>query len=197
VCHALLQDPNFFRLLLCIDRELAGELKAGGCACGGVLHRADYPRKPRGCLAEVRSQFQSRWSFCCNRCRKRATAMLVRFLGRRVYLAVAVVVASAQRAEASASATQLARAVAVPVRTLERWRRWWQDQFPLTALWRGACGRFMPPVTTERLSASVLERFAGIPTQSMRDFLMFLTPLTVGPPDHASRGSLITRRGCA
>lgn len=123
--------------------------------------------------------------------------MSVRFLGRRVYLAVAVVVASAQRAEASASATQLAQAMAVPVRTLERWRRWWQGQFPLTALWSSACGRFMPPVTIERLPASVLERFAGIPTQSMRHFLMFLTPITAGPPDHAPRGPLITRRGCA
>ena len=108
--------------------------------------------------------------------------MSVRFLGRRVYLAVAVVVASAQRAQASASATQLAQAVAVPVRTLERWRRWWQDPFPLTALWRSACGRFMPPVMTERLPASALERFAGIPMQSMRHFLMFLTPITVGRP---------------
>lgn len=108
--------------------------------------------------------------------------MSVRFLGRRVYLAVAVVVASAQRAQASASATQLAQALAVPVRTLERWRRWWQDQFPLTALWRSAGGRFMPPVTIERLPASALERFVGMPMPSMRHFLMFLTPITVGRP---------------
>jgi hypothetical protein len=188
VCHELLQDPNFFRLLLCIDQELAGELKAGGCACGGVLHRADYPRKPRGCLAEVRSQFESRWSFCCDRCRKRATSMSVRFLGRRVYLAVAVVVASAQRAGSSAPAGQLARALSVPVRTLERWRRWWQGQFPLTALWRGTRARFMPPVATERLPGSALERFAGTPTQLMRHFLMLLTPLTVGCPIALAEG---------
>lgn len=182
MCHELLQDPNFFRLLLCIDRELAGELKAGGCSCGGVLHCADYPRKPKGCPAQVRSQFQSRWSFCCNRCRKRSTSMSVRFLGRRVYLAVAVVVISARRAKSSASATQLAQALSVPVRTLERWRRWWQGQFPLTTLWREACGRFVPPVATERLPASALERFAGTPTQLMRHVLIFLTPLTVGRP---------------
>ena len=113
MCHTVLQDPNFFRLLLCIDQELAEELKAGGCECGGVLHRADYPRKPRGCLAEVRSQFESRWSFCCNRCRKRSTSMSVRFLGRRGYLAVAVVIASAQRAASSAPAAQLALALSV------------------------------------------------------------------------------------
>lgn len=182
MCHTVLQDPNFFRLLLCIDQELAEELKAGGCACGGVLHRADYPRKPRGCLAEVRSQFESRWSFCCNRCRKRATSMSVRFLGRRVYLAVALVIASVQRAGSSAAASQLAQTLSVPVRTLERWRGWWRSQFPLTALWRGAGGRFMPPVTSGDLPASALERFAGTPTQSMRYFLLFLTPLTVGRP---------------
>lgn len=182
MCHTLLQDPNFFRLLLCIDQELAGELKAAGCACGGVLHRADYPRKPRGCLAEVRDQFKSRWSFCCNRCRKRATSMSVRFLGRRVYLAVAVVIASVQRAGSSARAAQLSLALSVPVRTLERWQGWWQAQFPLTALWRGASGRFIPPVASERLPASVLERFAGTPAQSMRHFLMFLTPLTIACP---------------
>lgn len=182
MCHTILQDPKFFRLLLCIDQELAGELKAGGCACGGVLHRADYPRKPRGCHAEVRSQFESRWSFCCNRCRKRSTSMSVRFLGRRVYLAVAVVIASVQRAGSSAPAAQLALALSVPVRTLERWRGWWRAQFPLTALWRGAGGRFMPPVASGDLPASALERFAGTPAQSMRHFLMFLTPLTAARP---------------
>lgn len=108
--------------------------------------------------------------------------MSVRFLGRRVYLAVAVVIASVQRARSSASAAQLALALSVPVRTLERWQGWWQAQFPLTALWRAACGRFMPPVASQRLPASALERFAGMPSQSMRHFLMFLTPLTVAYP---------------
>lgn len=108
--------------------------------------------------------------------------MSVRFLGRRVYLAVAVVIASVQRAGASAAASQLAQTLSVPVRTLERWRRWWQVQFPLTALWRAACGRFMPPVATGDLPASARERFAGTSAQSMRHFLMFLTPLTVAPP---------------
>ncbi|MGP1680380.1 MAG: hypothetical protein ACTS6J_24905, partial [Burkholderiales bacterium] len=91
VCHALLQDRNFFRLLLRIDEELAAETHAAGCACGGVLHCADYPRKPRACPKEFRADFDSRFSFCCNLCRLRTTSMSVRFLGRRVYLALAVV----------------------------------------------------------------------------------------------------------
>jgi hypothetical protein len=178
----LLQDPNFFRLLLRIDEELAGELKARGCECGGVLHRANYPRKPRGCLAEVRAQFESRWSFCCARCRKRSTAMSVRFLGRRVYLAVAVVLCSVRRVGSSGAAAPIARALSVPVRTLERWRHWWQEQFARTALWRGACGQFVPPVPVERMPAGLLERFTGTAVRSMCHFLGFLTPLTVGCP---------------
>lgn len=108
--------------------------------------------------------------------------MSVRFLGRRVYLAVAVVIASVQRARSSARAAQLSLALSVPVRTLERWQGWWQAQFPLTALWRAACSRFMPPVATAHLPGSALERFTGTPAQSMRHFLLFLTPLTVTYP---------------
>ena len=180
MCHALLQDSKFFRLLLSIDQELARELKAKGCSCGNVLHRADYARKPRACPAEVRNDFGSRFSFCCDGCRKRATPMSVRFLGRRVYVAVAVVVNSAQRVQTSTSATRLAQTLSVPVRTLERWRCWWQGQFPLTALWRGGCGQFVPPVAPERLPASLLERFAGTPADQLTRLLWFLAPLTVG-----------------
>ena len=84
MCHALIQSSKFCLLLVSIDQERAEETRAGGCPCGGVLHRADYPRKPRGCPDEVREQFESRFSFCCNLCRRRLTAASVRFLGRRV-----------------------------------------------------------------------------------------------------------------
>lgn len=40
----------------------------------------------------------------------------------------------------------------------------------------------MPPVASERLPGSALERFAGTPAQSMRHFLMFLTPLMAAHP---------------
>ena len=94
VCHILLQDPKFFQLLLRIDIELAAQTCANRCPCGGVLHVADYPRKPRGCPREVRGDYTSRFSFCCSLCRKRTTAMSVRFLGRRVYLSLLVVATS-------------------------------------------------------------------------------------------------------
>jgi hypothetical protein len=179
VCHPLLQDAKFFRLLLRIDEELAGDTHAGGCACGGVLHRANYPRKPRACLNEVRSDFEFRFSFCCADCRKRKTSTSVRFLGRRVYLALAVVLGSARHAGQNPAAARLATDLEVPLRTLQRWRQWWGQHFPLTPLWQASCARFMPPVASERFPAGLLERFAGEPAEALLRLLVFLSPLTV------------------
>lgn len=52
------------------------------------------PRKPRGCPASVVEDYSSRYSFTCGRCEKRATPASVRFLGRRVYLAVVLMLVS-------------------------------------------------------------------------------------------------------
>ena len=176
--HFLLQDPRFFLLLLRVDQELAQQTRAGGCVCGGVLHRGNYPRKSRGCLPEVRSDFESRFSFCCSICRKRTTSVSVRFLGRRVYLAMAVVLVSARHAGQTPATKRAAGLLNVPVRTLARWRCWWQEQFPLAPLWRGACARFMPPVMAAQMPTSLLACFTGTPAQSLMRMLVFLSPLT-------------------
>ena len=167
MCHAQLQDPKFFRLLLRIDAQFADEARAVGCACGGTLHRANYPRKPRACPKEVRADFEFRLSFCCSHCRRRTTSPSVCFLGRRVYLALA--------------AAQLSGLLEVPVRTLERWRHWWRDEFPQTPFWQATGARFMPPVATENGPVSLLERFAGDAEGALLRLLVFLSPLTVRP----------------
>jgi len=181
VSHILLQDPTFFQLLLQIDIDLAAQTRAGNCPCGGTLHQANYPRKPRGCPIEAREDYASRFSFCCSQCRKRTTAMSVRFLGRRVYLSLVVVLQSARRAgpTATEAAARLCQTLAVPARTLERWRTWWAQCFPATPLWQGHGARFMPPVATTELPDSLMARFSGSAAESMTRLLAFLTPLTV------------------
>ena len=182
MCHALLQDPRFFTLLLRIDQELAAQTHAARCVCSGRLDRSNYPRKPRGCLAEFRAIFDQRFSFCCAICRKRATAVSVRFLGRRVYLALVVVLSSSRHA-GSNSATPTLAGLAVPARTVERWRGWWRDTFKQTGLWLSTCGAFMPPLDTEALPDALLERFLGTDAATrMSGLLRFLTPLTVQAP---------------
>ena len=179
VCHALLQNPKFFTLLVQIDADLAAQMHAAGCSCGGVLHRANYPRKPRACPKEVRADFESRLSFCCSLCRKRSTSMSVRFLGRRVYLGLAVVLVPQRRTTLSAVAVQVIDALAIPERTIARWRHWWLQLFCLTPLWQAACARFMPPVQTINLPASLIERFSGGAAEVAMRLLAFLRPLSV------------------
>jgi len=180
VCHLLLQTPQFFLLLLQIDEELAAQTKADGCpCCGGTLHRSDYKRKPRACPPAVREQYQSRISFCCSKCRKRITPMSVRFLGRRVYLGLAVVLLPQRRKTLSAVAIELSDALGVPTRTLSRWRQWWVELFPSTPLWQAQCARFMPPVATIDLPTSLIARFTGVAQEAMQRLLTFLSPLSV------------------
>ena len=180
MCHILLQDPRFFVLLLHIDQALASEAQSAGCPCGGILHRASYPRKPRCCPTSVRPHFELRFSFCCNRCRKRTTSVSVRFLGRRVYPGLAVVLMSAGRAHATSTVAKLSETLNIPMRTIHRWRQWWRDLFPLTALWQADCARFMPPVDLHLLPASLIGRFVGPAIEAMQRLLIFLSPLTVG-----------------
>ena len=179
VCHALIQNPNFLRLLLQIDADLADQMHAAGCSCGGVLHRANYPRKPRACPKEIRPDFESRLSFCCNLCRKRSTSASVRFLGRRVYLGLMVVLAPQRRTTLSAVAVQVIDALAIPERTIARWRHWWLQLFCLTPLWQAACARFMPPLQTLSLPTSLIERFTGPAAEAALHLLAFLRPLSV------------------
>jgi hypothetical protein len=107
--------------------------------------------------------------------------MSVRFLGRRVYLGLAVVLGSARHAGQTPAAARLSGTLNVPVLTLQRWRQWWQKQFPLTQLWQASCARFMPPVSDRLCPASLLERFAGSAEEALMRLLVFLSPLTVKP----------------
>ena len=91
MCHALLHDPAFFRLLTRIDVEFATEARQSRCPrCQGPLHVSDYPRKPRGCPPSVLKEYSQRLSFTCGWCDQRTRPASVRFLGRRVYVAVAL-----------------------------------------------------------------------------------------------------------
>lgn len=179
VCHTLLQSPQFFQFLLQIDTDLAAQMHASACHCGGVLHRANYPRKPKACPEEVLGDFQSRWSFCCNLCRKRSTPMSVRFLGRRVYVALAVVVLAVKRNKINAATTHAGEALGIPERTIARWRQWWLQSFCATTLWQAQCGRFMPSVELTELPHSLVARFTGTAHEAMGHLLKFLSPLSV------------------
>jgi hypothetical protein len=174
-------EGEFFFSLYVIDQQLAATTKAGGCECGGRLHVADYPRKPRGLPPEAEHWFATRLSFCCERegCRQRYTPRSVRFLGRRVYVGAVVVLVAALRSADCASPDCKATEAKVPSRTVRRWQRFWQTGFIATRLWQRERSRFMPPVDEKRLPASALGRFAGELEQRLTAMLLWLSPITV------------------
>lgn len=137
--HDWIPDLNFFKQLDDEDARNAAQVKASGCPeCAGRLDRADYPRKPRGGDIGVAGEvFERRRSLCCARegCRRRRTPPSLVFLGRRVYLAITVVLAG-WRTTATWSSP--------PRRTVGRWRGWFAA-LTRTRWWTGTRARLSPP----------------------------------------------------
>ncbi len=189
MCHAFLSDSNFYDLLYRIDQEYAAEVCAKGCPhCGGVLHSARYPRNPAGIRSVLSEAYESRLSFCCARegCRRRTTPPSVRFLGRRLYLGVIVVLMAVwyqglTRRRLRSLSEQLG--LWVSLRTLKRWVKWWEGQFVVSPFWKAAKGSFVSPVEVSALPASLLERFSGPGLQDqLVKLLRFISPLTTSSP---------------
>jgi len=128
----------------------------------------------------MRDEYSSRLSFCCAVCRKRTTSLSVRFLGRRVYLALAVVLVSGSRSASTPTGVRLGAELGVARQTLQRWQAWWIEQFPLTPLWRATCARFMPPVAQAQLPGGLIARFAGPAHEALMRLLIWLSPVSLG-----------------
>lgn len=176
----LLTETTLCEALLTIDQDLAAQTRADGCRrCGGRLHHSDYRRKPRGGPATLPAAYDTRVSFCCARCRKRRLPPSVRFLGRRVYLGVVVVLACVLRQ--GPTPTRVARLrdlLGVSADTLRRWHRWWRHAFVRTAFWKAARARFARPVDDTDLPRDLLVRFGEEPRPQVIAMLRFLSPLT-------------------
>lgn len=182
MCHAFLNDSRFYRLLYRMDQDLADQVQAGGCACGGKLHSARYPRKPRGIGGTLDESYQTRFSFCCARegCRRRCTPPSVRFLGRKVYLGAMVILVTALAHGLSPRRRQwLIETLDLWPQTIARWRRWWKEAFPSGRCWQAGRGCFVPPVEVSRLPGALLGRFKGNDLEArLWHLLVFLLPET-------------------
>ena len=174
------QHPGFFQLLVAIDSDLASRARMLVCSfCGGILHSACYPRKQResGELETVAAT--TRYSFCCEKCRRRTIPESVRFLRRRIYPGFVIFLSAMQSGVTDNLINELRLSLGVARRTLQRWRAWWCEMFVRTLFWTLGRGRFMPPIEHAALPMSLLDRFKGqdAKTQLVR-CLQFLAPLS-------------------
>ena len=181
--HELLRDASFWAFLFAIDQDLAEAHRKDGCSCGGRLHGANYPRKPRGGPRELPDEYRFRLSFCCDRdgCRKRATPPSVRFLGRKVYLgAVVILVAAMRQGPTPRRVRELTELFGADRRTIYRWRDFWNEHFPQTTFWKVARARLVPVFEIVEFPRSLLEAFvrAGKDRDGWKKLLCFLSPIT-------------------
>ena len=182
MCHAFFNDSRFYQFLFQIDQDIAAEVQASGCSCGGVLHSARYPRKPRGIRYALDESYERRLSFCCasDGCRRRCTPPSVRFLGRKVYLgAIVVLVTAMEHGLSPKRRQQLIEQLDLYPQTLARWRRWWRQIFPTSRCWQANRGLFIPPVDASQLPGALLGRLSGAELRHRLGLLLqLLAPVT-------------------
>lgn len=187
MCQAFFSDTRFYQRLFQLDQRIANDTQAGGCPyCGGVLHVADYPRKPRGIRSALDETHQRRLSFCCARegCRRRTTPASVRFLGRKVYLGVIVILVTAlEQGLCAKRRQQLIEHLDLWPQTLARWRRWWREVFSVSRAWRAQRGGFIPAIASNQLPGALLGQLRGKDLRArVGQLLRLLAPLTTTSP---------------
>jgi hypothetical protein len=175
---------SFWAFLLSIDKNLAERTRQKGCACGGRLHCANYPRAPRGGSDDLPEEYHCQFSFCCDRdgCRRRMTPPSVRFLGRKVYLGATVILTSAMwQGPTPRRVRELSTLFGAGRATIARWQAFWRDYIPQIPFWKVARARLIPVADLVALPLSLLEAFLRTkdPYQDWGYLLWFLSPLTI------------------
>jgi hypothetical protein len=120
-------------------------------------------------------------SFCCAQedCRRRRTPESVRFLGRRVYAGLVVVLVTVMiHGLQPARVRRIRETLQIDSRTLKRWRQWWLDNFVRSSFWKAARARFMPVLCAETLPWSLWLRFELEERDRLLAVLEFLRPIT-------------------
>jgi hypothetical protein len=138
---------SLWALLFEIDLEFRDQARSDGCKhCGGRLHQANFMRKPRGSTEDLESHHKLRFGLCCgdSGCRRRVLPPSSRFLGRRVYLGIIVVLVAAFRQGSNAKRVSiLTGAFGADRRTIERWCKWWREDFQQSPIWRILRGQIL------------------------------------------------------
>ena len=173
----ILKDTGWIKLLEKVDQDLAAEVQGGGCKyCGAKLHCGNFPRQLGGIAF-----WAWRYSFDCSQCRCRTTPMSVRFLGRRVYAGVVVVLMAAMQHGLNGGRVEVLRKeLKIDVRTLKRWREWWLGEFVKSPFWKVARARFMPLLRETDMPLSLVERFKATGCEGLVKLMRFLAPITIG-----------------
>lgn len=183
--HKFLMNSSFHNALQKMDYELAEQERVKGCSCGGSLHRSDYPRSPLGTPLEFREYYQTRYSYCCAKCRKRVTTPSLRFFGRRWFpefihlLISALMNGEIRKLKKWCRQLQELFKLSISPKTCRRWRQWWRESFVKTSFWKGVAGI----IPLDRLKGSFPRQIFSMATDRKGGSTVGETHvLSVGPP---------------
>jgi hypothetical protein len=151
-------NQNVLQLIEKADKDLAELVHNQPCPhCGGKLHWANYTRRPRGHEGKA-----IRFSLCC----AQDPGLIV------------ILVSAMNNGLSPQRLAEVRKTLAVSRATLNRWRKWWLNQFIQTRFWKAARARFMPIISESALPASLCERFGADQLSGILNLLKFLGPIT-------------------
>jgi hypothetical protein len=103
----------------------------------------------------------------------------VRFLGRRVYAGLVIVLMTVMiHGLKPARVRRIREALQIDSRTVKRRRHWRLGNFVRSSFWKTARARFMPPVCEQRLPLSLWLKFELEERHRLLAVLEFLRPIT-------------------
>ncbi len=181
--HPLLTDARFHNSLFDLDRLIAEQVQQAQCRlCHGNLHQSHFPRKPRGVPEGTDSDYAIRFSYCCGRegCRKRFTPPSMRFLSRKVYSSVVIILIFLLKPETDESRIETINRLlgtTLSVETLRRWRQFWTKDVPQTHTWKRLA---LSHIHSQNLPTSLLSLFEQTAEQAFIMGLKLILPLTAG-----------------
>jgi len=181
--HPLLTDARFHNSLFDLDRLIAEQVRQEPCRlCHGTLHQSHFPRKPRGVPAGTDPGYSIRFSYCCGTegCRKRFTPPSMRFLSRKVYSSIVILLIFLLKPQTDESRIETFNTLlgtTLSIETLRRWRYYWTKDLPQTHTWKRLALSY---TQAQNLPASLLTLFEQSAEHALKMGLKLILPLTAG-----------------
>lgn len=181
--HSLLTDARFHNSLFYLDRLICEQVRQESCPlCHGNLNQSHFPRQPRGVPEGTHPDYHIRFSLCCatEGCRKRFTPPSMRFLSRKVYSSVVILLSFLLKPETDESRIEQINTLlgtTLSVETLRRWRRFWTKGVPQTHTWKRLA---LSQMLCQSLPVSLLALFQSTRRQQVMAGLKLILPLTAG-----------------
>lgn len=179
----LLKKKSIFSLLYKIDKEIADQYKEKACPyCGGPLHWANYPRKPRGEPHGVSEECYIRFSLCCGRegCRRRTMPPSCRFLGRKIYWYIVILlrISDFQNQTENSTISEFSQNSGISRNTIGRWLFFFQEMFPKSPSWQSTRGLLPACIKNDGLPASMMNYLLCIKSDTQEAVISCLKLLT-------------------